>query len=168
MFPKGARTDRPYALMPAGVLEVTDTDQLLGSPVYFRAIDGVAIQVGDVISFDDATAVIVLDGDFTDAVASATDTVLRVGDKLLIGTGLYWITEISYASGTGHTTVVINEGAGDAAAAITPKAQLFDDAYLAADMSGEIPFTLVPATGAQKVGFIESPIALRFNVLNVI
>jgi len=121
---------------------------------YFRDKDA-TILVGDVVSFDDATATIVLTGDFTDEI--------RVEEKLRIADTDYWATSVSYDSGATQTTVVLNEGAGDVPAEITLKNVLFDNVYLADDMTG-LPFTQIPSTGRQTIGTIEGSYAVRVKL----
>jgi len=160
LFPKGSRQDRPYALMPSGVLEITDTDQLFGSPVYFRAVDKV-IPVADISSFDNGTATIVLSGEFTD---------IREEERFDVeGIGTAYVISVSYDDGADETTIVLNDGVGDVPAEITVKSQLFEVGYLPDDATADVPFTMIPVDDGgdprQPLGFVESPIAFRFDVV---
>jgi hypothetical protein len=154
LFPKGKRQDKPMPPMPYSVLEVTDTDRMFGDYSYFRKVDA-TIEVGDIVSFTDATAEIVLAGNYT--------TSLRLEEKLEIDGGFYYITAMSYDAGAGETTLTLNEGAGDVVLEIIVKSPLFDPVYLADDMTG-LPFTMIPSTDRQKLGFVESTIAVRVKI----
>lgn len=156
LFPLGARTDKKYALMPSCVLEVTDTDEVNGTVGYFRLVDK---ELPTATSFDDATATIVFSGNIDD---------VRKEEKLEIDGAFYWIVDIEYDSGADETTITLNEGAGDTVEDIIVKSQLFETAYLADDMDGDVPFTMIPEVGRQEVGFVESMFALRVSTLNII
>jgi hypothetical protein len=156
LFPLGSRTDKKYALMPSCVLEVTDTDEVNGTVGYFRLVDKA---LPTATAFDDATATIVFDGNVND---------IRVEEKLEIDGDFYWIVDIEYDSVADETTVTLNEGAGDVVKDVVVKSQLFETAYLADDMAGDVPFTMIPEVGRQAVGFVESMFALRVSTLNII
>lgn len=149
-FPHGKREHRRIGMIPEFVWHIQD-DTNTNILSYFRDKDA-TILVGDVVSFDDATATIVLTGDFTDEI--------RVEEKLRIAGTDYWAKSVTYDSVATETTVVLNEGAGDVAAEITLKSVLFDNVYLADDMTG-LPFTQIPSTGRQVIGTIEGSYAIR-------
>ena len=155
LFPKGARTDKKYAPMPEGVLEVIDLDEMYGNGSYFRTVDKLMPTAS---SFDDGTATIVFNGNIND---------VRVDEKVEIDGSEYWIEDIAFNEGTNKTTITLNEGAGDVVVPVLLKGQLFEPVYLADDMTGEVPFTMQPTDGTidrQKLGFVESSVAVRINV----
>lgn len=151
LFPYGQRENRRIAMIPEFVWHLQD-DTNYTNLAYFRKLDE-TIDVADVVSFDDATATIVLSGDFSGDI--------KVEEKMEIDGDTYWATSVSYDDVAGETTVVLNDGAGDIALAITLKSVLFDDVYLADDMTGDLPFTLIYEAGRQKIGTIESTYAVR-------
>ncbi len=162
LFPKGPRTDKQYALMPSGVLEIIDTEEFFGNGNYFREVDYVPTEAAT--AFDDATATITYAGNLT--------TAIKVEDRLEIDGASYYVVDIVYDSVGNETTITLNEGAGDIVLPVTVKGQIYDDLFLADDMTGDVPFTTVPTdslgNARQKVGYVESGMAMRYSVLDII
>ncbi len=160
LFPLGKRTDKQYGLMPSCVLEITDTDETYGDASYFRVLDKA---MPDATAFDDTTATITFAGNIND---------VRLEEKVEIDGAMYWIIDIDYDSGTNTTTITLNEGAGDDVLPVLLKGQLFETLYLADDMTGDVPFTMLEKDALgntrQPVGFVESSIAARIVTQNII
>lgn len=151
LFPKGKRQEKAYGLLPDAVLELSDTDNILGNDMYFRTVDYLITATAD--SFVNSTKTIVYPGNIS---------TIRVGETLSNGTNEAIVLTKTYNSGTNKTTFVLSAGLGDSVLPLTAKCQLYKTLYVATDMTGDVPFTFV--SNSYPVGWVESGLAARIQI----
>lgn len=151
VYPYGVRQESPMIVMPQGVLELTDTDNKLNdSEKVFRATDRV-ISAANIIAYDGTAKKVTLAGKVTG---------IKEGEKVATSTAVAYTTSITF-DGT-NTVVGLTASLGNSTVDLTFKGVLFETIYLADDMSGDLPFTLVP--NAEPVGKVVSAIAVEIDL----
>ena len=85
---------------------------------------------------------------------------MKEGEKVATSTAVAYTTSVTF-DGT-NTVVGLTASLGNSTVDLTFKGVLFETIYLADDMSGDLPFTLVP--NAEPVGKVVSAIAVEIDL----
>ena len=125
-------------------------DGLNDAEKVFRTTDRV-ITAANIIAYDGTAKTVTLAGKVTG---------IKEGEKVATSTAVAYTTSITF-DGT-NTVVGLTASLGNSTVDLTFKGVLFESIYLADDMSGDLPFTLVP--NAESVGKVVSAIAVEIDL----
>ena len=154
LFPYGRRQQDGIVMLDEAVYEITDTDDIMGTSLYFRTVDKVLVTAGQTgVTFDNTAKTIVMSGKVTG---------VRAGEKIGTASATTYVVSVVYDSGTDTTTITLVAGLGNAVIETKLLATVFDPLYSAPDMNVEVPFQLVP--NGTAIGKVVSGIAAHIKI----